>query len=56
MYDEKGMIDNDDANDSLPKATCKITDEHVQECRNKFKGTSWIDSVGGPRNNNCNRC
>lgn len=43
MYDEKGMIDNYDANDSLPKANCKITGEHVQECKNKFKGTSWID-------------
>lgn len=38
MYDEKGMIATEDANDSLPKPTYKITGEHVQECRNKFKG------------------
>lgn len=45
LYDEKGVILNDDAQDSLPKATYSITSEHVQECKEKFKGMSLVDYI-----------
>lgn len=42
LYDEKGVIDNV-THDSLPKPTFKITSEHVQACKEKFKGISGLN-------------
>lgn len=39
LYDEKGLIDGDDNIDSLPSATFQVTSEHIQDCKEKFKGT-----------------
>lgn len=40
LYDENGIIDGDDNNDSLPPATFQVTSEHIQGCKEKFKGTN----------------
>lgn len=42
LYDEKGFIDEEFLLDSIPQATFKITNEHIKECKEKYKGNQYF--------------